>query len=66
MGLKGPGVSTGSGERIDVPIDKLTEIRSRLLDAGSLVGFNLDVENGQAWVIVRGDSNTSVEGITAV
>jgi hypothetical protein len=52
--------------RIDVPIDKLTEIRGRLLDAGSLVGFNLDVENRQAWVIVDGDANTSLEWITAV
>jgi hypothetical protein len=38
--------------RIDVPFDKVADIRGRLLDAGVLVGFNTDAENGQAWVIV--------------
>jgi hypothetical protein len=38
--------------RLDVPFDKVADIRRRLLDAGMLVGFNTDAENGQAWVIV--------------
>ena len=38
--------------RIDVPIDRLDEIRRQLLSAGLLVGVNTDAENGQAWVMV--------------
>jgi Clp amino terminal domain, pathogenicity island component len=51
--------------RIDVPIDDLSEIRGRLVDAGLLVGFNLDAENGQAWVIVN-DETLALEAINAV
>jgi hypothetical protein len=50
---------------IDVPLDNLSEIRGRLLDAGLLVGFNSDAENGEAWVIVN-DETLALEAINAV
>lgn len=43
------------GQRIDVSIDRLASIRTALLEAGLLVGFNVDHENGNAWVIVTRD-----------
>ena len=48
-----PREASTSRRRIDVPIDRLAEIRSWLLDAGFLTGFNIDAENSQAWVIVE-------------
>jgi hypothetical protein len=40
------------GERIDVPVDRLPAVRSALIAAGLLVGFNVDDENDHAWVHV--------------
>lgn len=50
--------------RIDVPIDRLANIRGRLLDAGLLVGFSSDMENGRAWVVVE-DGNDTARQIVA-
>jgi hypothetical protein len=47
--------------RIDVPIDKLANIRGRLLESGLLVGFNTDAENGEAWVFVSAETDAAYE-----
>jgi Clp amino terminal domain, pathogenicity island component len=52
--------------RVDVPIDNLTDIRCQLMDAGVLVGFNTDTENGRAWVIVKDGTDTPAATIADI
>ncbi len=53
------------GEVIDVPIDRLDPIRAALVEAGLLVGFNLDHDNDRAWVIVSQDDERTRAVIAA-
>lgn len=49
----GPPADWEPGERVDVPSAKLAAVRRALLDAGRLVGFNVDPQNDAAWVRIR-------------
>ena len=52
------------GERIDVPIERIDRVRTALLEAELLVGFNVDHENRNAWVIVA-DANERARSVIA-
>lgn len=51
-------------ERVDVPIERLDRIRTALLEADLLVGFNVDRENNNAWVIVK-EANERARSVIA-
>ena len=53
------------GQRVDIPPDQLNEVRSALMDAGLLLGFNIDSENEQAWVAVETMDDDALELIAS-